>query len=447
MNFDLLFSGGAVFLLLLVSAFFSGSETSVTGSSMLRMHTLAQQGNHRAMLVKKLWDDKESLIGAILLGNNFVNILASSLATSILIQFFGQAGIAYATFGMTMLVVIFAEIMPKTYALNQPDSTALRVAPILRLTVLVLSPLTKSVQFVTRGIFRLAGYTGGTDSGGNRVEEELRGAIDLHAGEGAEERRRGDMLRSILDLVDVEVGEVLTHRNKVVLIDVDNPPEDIVQAVLNSPHTRIPLYQNEPDNIVGVLHAKALLRALHESGGEAIKINVMDVASDPWFVPGSTDLLSQLEAFRERHEHFAIVIDEYGGMMGIVTLEDILEEIVGEISDELDIEIPGVRAQRDGSLIVDGDVTIRDLNREFDWRLPDEAASTLAGLLLDEAQRIPEVGQVFLFHGHRFEILERERNRVTKIGISPMVETGKKAGSKAAGNAAGNSADKPADRN
>lgn len=422
METELILSGGAVFSLLLLSAFFSGSETSLTGASMLRMHTLAQQGNHRALLVKALWDDKEGLIGAILLGNNFVNILASALATSILIQFFGQAGIAYATFGMTMLVVIFAEILPKTYALNEPDSTALRVAPALRVTVKLLSPITKSVQFLTGAIFRAAGYSVGSTANSTHVEEELRGAIDLHAGEGAEERRRRDMLRSILDLVDIEVSEILTHRNKVIMLDVDDPAQDVVEAVLESPYTRIPLYQNDTDNIVGVLHAKALLRAVHDNGGRLDEVKILDLAAKPWFIPGSTDLLSQLEAFRERHEHFAIVIDEYGEVLGIVTLEDILEEIVGEIADEHDIEIPGVRAQRDGTLLVDGDVTIRDLNREFDWRLPDEAASTLAGLILDEARRIPEIGQVFSFHGHRFEILERQRNQITKIRISPVGE-------------------------
>jgi Mg2+/Co2+ transporter CorB len=392
METDLILSGGAVFLLLLLSAFFSGSETSLTGSSMLRMHTLAQQGNHRAMLVKALWDDKEGLIGAILIGNNFVNILASALATSILIRFFGQAGIAYATFGMTMLVVIFAEILPKTYALNEPDSTALRVAPALRWTVRLLGPITKSVQFVTRAIFRASGYSGNSQIDLSHGEEELRGAIDLHAGEGAEE---------------------------VIMLDADDPAQEVVEAVLESPYTRIPLYQNEPDNIVGVLHAKALLRAIHDGGGSLDQIDILALAATPWFIPGSTDLLSQLEAFRERHEHFAIVIDEYGELLGIVTLEDILEEIVGEIADEHDIEIPGVRAQRDGTLVVDGDVTIRDLNREFEWRLPDDAASTLAGLILDEARRIPEIGQVFSFHGHRFEILERNRNQITKIRISP----------------------------
>jgi Mg2+/Co2+ transporter CorB len=192
---------------------------------------------------------------------------------------------------------------------------------------------------------------------------------------------------------------------------------------LSSPHTRIPVYRGDPDNIVGVLHAKALLRAMHANQWKLEGVDIVSLAGKPWFIPDSTNLLAQLEAFRARHEHFAIVVDEYGGLMGIVTLEDILEEIVGDISDEHDIKVTGVTAEADGSYVMDGTVTIRDLNREFGWQLPDEHASTIAGLVMYEARRIPMVGQIFVFHGFRFEILDRRRNQVTRLNLTPPAST------------------------
>ena len=423
---ELIISIGAILVLLVFSAFFSGSETALTAASRHRMHLLAQQGVQRAEAVNHLFGRKERVIGAILLGNNLVNILASALATSVLIGLFGEAGVAYATLVMTLLILIFAEVLPKTFALNQADRTALAVAPILRVAVVVLGPVTSAVQTIVQGTLRLAGFDQAAINIDEHSEEELRGAIDLHSGAGQEVLHERQMLRSILDLADVEVEEIMTHRKNVVMIDIDQAPAKIVEAVLASPYTRLPLWRENPDNIVGVLHAKALLRAV-QAVSNIDELDLLAVANDPWFIPESTDLLSQLEAFRNRHEHFAIVVDEYGEVLGIVTLEDILEEIVGEIEDEHDIEIEGVQvladAGDDGGVVVEGTVTIRDLNRRFEWRLPDEEASTIAGLVLHEARRIPVVGQVFVFHGFRFEILGRQRNQVTSIKITPQ-ETG-----------------------
>lgn len=416
---------GAIVALLVLSAFFSGSETSLTAVSLPRMHTLERQGNHRAGIVNQLWQKKERLIGAILLGNNLVNITASALATSLLIGIFGDAGVFYATIGTTLLVLIFAEVLPKTYAIHHADRMALAVAPVLQLFVLVLFPITHAVHMVVRGTLKVFGVEMSATLNPDRSEEELRGAIDLHAGESEEVRHERAMLRSILDLGDVEVAEIITHRKRVISIDADLPPRRIVEEVLQSPHTRLPLWQDNPDNIVGVLHAKALLRAV-EGLSDIDTLDVLSIASAPWFIPDSTDLLSQLQAFRTRHEHFAIVVDEYGEVRGIVTLEDILEEIVGDISDEHDVEIDGVKTQSDGSVVVDGAVTIRDLNRQFEWRLPDTEASTIAGLVLDEARRIPEAGQTFVFHGFRFEILGRQRNQITTIKMTPLGEDASK---------------------
>ena len=422
MEIDIAITLGAILALLVFSAFFSGSETALTAASRPRLHNLAQAGNHRANVVNDLWHEKEHLIGAILLGNNLVNILASALATSVLIALFGEAGVVYATLAMTVLVLIFAEVLPKTYALQNAERAALAVAPVMHVIVVVLKPFSLVIQMIVRAALRRFGVEVHQALTTEASEEQLRGAIDLHQGEGEEERHEREMLRSILDLGDVWVEEIMIHRKDVVAIDVDLPPAKIVEQVLASPFTRIPLWQEDPDNIVAVLHVKALLRAVQAAGADPDKLDVKAIAAAPWFIPETTDLLSQLQAFRSRHEHFALVVDEYGEMLGIVTLEDILEEIVGDISDEHDVDIEGVQTQRDGSLIVDGKVPLRDLNRRFEWRLPDEEASTIAGLILHEARCIPDAGQVFTFHDFKFEILGRKRNQITSIRISPTAE-------------------------
>jgi len=409
----------AIIALLLISAYFSGSETALTAASRLRIHQLAKQGNRRAKLVIDLFDRKERLIGAILLGNNLVNILASVLATYALLILFGDAGVAYATVIMTLLIVIFAEVLPKTYAIGNADRMALAVAPTIRVIVILLSPVTHAIQWLVRATVRPFGIELSAELGVSHREEELRGAIDMHEGADPEIRQERQMLRSILDLDDVEVEEIMTHRKNVTMIDADDPPDRIVDQALASPYTRIPLYSDDPDNIVGVMHAKPLLRELRAHGDRKEAFDIIAVAAKPWFIPETTTLLDQLQAFRNRREHFAIVIDEYGAVMGIVTLEDILEEIVGSIEDEQDIAVPGVRPQADGSCIVAGTVTLRDLNREFEWNLPDDRAATLAGLILYEARRIPEPGQVFIFYGFRFEILRRQRNQISSVRVTP----------------------------
>jgi len=423
MDINLALTFGAILGLLVFSAFFSGSETALTAASRPRLHNLAQGGNHRAMVVNHLWHEREHLIGALLLGNNLVNILASALATSALITVFGDTGVVYATLGMTALVLIFAEVLPKTYALQHADRTALAVAPVMNVIVTVLKPFSLVIQLVVRAALRLFGVEVRHALSAEASEEQLRGAIDLHQGEGEEERHEREMLRSILDLGDVWVEEIMIHRKDVVAVDIDQPPSKIVEEVLASPFTRMPLWEDDPDNVVGVLHAKALLRAVQAAGNDLDQLDVRAIASAPWFIPDTTDLLSQLQAFRSRHEHFAIVVDEYGEMLGIVTLEDILEEIVGDISDEHDEDIEGVQALPDGTMIVDGKVTLRDLNRRFEWRLPDEEASTIAGLILHETRCIPDVGQVFTFHGFKFEILGRKRNQITSIRICAIDES------------------------
>jgi Mg2+/Co2+ transporter CorB len=409
---------GAIVVLQAGSAFFAGTETALTAVSRPVMHQLEQDGSLAARRVNKLVNARDRLIGALLIGNSLTHTLSSSLATGALVSLFGEAGIAYASAGMTVIIVVFGEVLPKTYAIYHANRVALLFSWPVTAVVVLLSPFVTAVESVVRLVFRVFGASYASHVTLETSMLELKGAIEVHAGEDEvrEERR---MLRSILELADVEVGQVMTHRRNAVTVDAGQDPAAILDQVVNSPYTRLPLWKDDPDNIVGVLHAKDMLRAMRNLESEIEKLDVVELASDPWFIPDSTTLQEQLQAFRQRREHFALVVDEYGSLMGIITLEDILEEIVGDIADEHDVTVAGVRPQSDGSFIMDGSVPIRDLNREFEWRLPDDEAATIAGLVLQEARQIPNVGQVFRFYGFRFEIAKRHRNQITSIRITP----------------------------
>jgi len=405
-----------IILLILASAFFSSAETALTAASDARMRQLASKGNDRARIVEALRADREGLIGSILIGNNAVNVLGSALATSIAISLFGEGGLVWATIAMTVLLVVFAEVMPKTYAFTYADQYALKIAPALQLVVRLLSPLSLGLRLLASQMIRPR-----LDDDHDR-EEELRGLIELQGSNGNDDdRERKAMLSSILDLNELSVDQIMTHRGTVSMVNADDNIEDILRFVLGSPHTRHPVFSGKPDNIIGVLHVKDLLRALRETETGSKKANlpqlVQNIASDAYFIPETTLLFDQLQAFRTRREHFAVVVDEYGDFRGIVTLEDILEEIVGDIDDEHDIGLAGLSAQADGSWLVDGNVTIRDLNRTLGWHLPDEDASTLAGLVLFESRTIPSPGQEFRFHDIRFRIVKREGNRLTSLRL------------------------------
>ncbi len=410
----------AIIFLLVGSAFFSGAETAMTASSKPLMHHREQEGDKRAGIVNALYARKERLLGTILLGNTLVNILASSLATSLFIHFFGDTGVVFATISMTFLILVFSETIPKTYALHHANVIALLLAKSVRLAVWLLFPFVVLLNGIVSALFFIVGYRKGIVDSSEMAEAELRGAIDLHSVSDDEVGHERAMLRSILDLDEVNVGEIMTHRKTVVMVSVDQSPEEIIDQALAESYTRVPLWRDQPDNIIGVLHIKALLRAIRQEP-DLTRLDVLSLASSPWFIPESTSLIEQLQAIRERREHFALVVDEYGTFLGVVTLEDILEEIVGDISDEHDTVVPGVRPQTDGSYIVDGKVTIRDLNREFDWHLPDEEASTIAGLILYESRQIPQVGQSFRFYGFRFEVVRRQRNHLASIRITPPI--------------------------
>ncbi|WP_238371455.1 HlyC/CorC family transporter [Heliomarina baculiformis] len=421
-------TGAAILLLLVLSAFFSGSETALTAASRGKLRAQADKGSKGAEKALVITEDNERLIGSVLLGNNLVNILATSLATSLFTRAFGDSGVALATLIMTVLVLVFAEVLPKTYAIIYSESAAATVAPVISIVVRVLSPIVSAVRLFVRGVLRLFGVRVDPDSQILAVREEIAGALNLGHSEGVVEKEDRDRILGALDLGDRAVEEIMLHRSGIEMIDADNPPSDILQQCLDSPHTRLPVFRQDQENIIGVVHAKDLLRAMYkavsgpDSDPDALKrFRITDVAMPPYFIPETTTLDDQMRQFLRMRTHFALVVDEYGSLQGLITLEDILEEIVGEITDEFDPDADHpLKANEDGHYVVEGAMTIRDLNRATDWTLPDEEANTVAGLVIHEAQMIPTVGQVFSFHGFRFEVMERDGNRVTKLRIRPL---------------------------
>ncbi|NND48830.1 MAG: HlyC/CorC family transporter [Rhizobiales bacterium] len=411
---------GIVFLCFVVSGFFSGSETAMTATSKIRIRSLGEKGDDRAGLVERLLGKKERLIGGILIGNNIVNTGAAALSTGVLLSLFGEAGILYATIIVSVLVIIFCEILPKTIAINHPDRVALLVSRPLSVIVAALGPVIVIIEALVRRLVVLFGIRDGGIRDILSGTEELRGQVQLLHQEGEVGKAERDMFEGLLDLQDLTVEDVMMHRSEMRAINADLPASEIVSTALSFPFTRVPLWRGSPDNIVGLLHAKDLLRALHAESGWSDAININKIALDPWFVPAVTPLRAQLNAFLARKQHFALVVDEYGKVLGLVTLEDILEEIVGDIRDEHDeVKFAGIELNTDGSLEVDGLTPIRDLNRAMDWSLPDEDATTVAGLVINEAQQIPDEGKSVDFLGHRFEVRRRLGHRIARIKIAP----------------------------
>ncbi|MEL6838286.1 MAG: HlyC/CorC family transporter [Pseudomonadota bacterium] len=421
-------TAGAILILLVLSAFFSGSETALTAASRGKLRSNADKGSKGAERALKITEDNERLIGSVLLGNNVVNILATSLATAVLTKLFGQNGVAAATLIMTLLVLIFAEVLPKTFAITYPESVASRVAAPIGAVVLVFSPIVAAVRYLVRGVLYVFGVRTDPDSNILAVREEIAGALQLGHSEGIVEKEDRDRILGALDLNERTVEEIMLHRSSIEMLDAALPPQDILAQILKSPFTRLPLFRDDQENIVGVIHAKDLLRAMHKLlGGDTpnaqglAAFDVMKVAMPAYFVPETTTLDDQMRNFLKRKTHFALVVDEYGGLQGLITLEDILEEIVGEIADEFDDhEEDQIAATEDGAYIVDGVMTIRDLNRAHDWNLPDDEANTIAGLVIHEAQMIPVEGQVFSFHGFRFEVLSKAENRIATLKIRKL---------------------------
>ena len=405
-----------IIFLLIISAFFSGSETALTAASRPKMYQLEKENNLRAKIVNFLKNKKERLIGTLLLGNNLVNTLATAIATSFFISLLGdnQKGILYSTIVMTLLILIFGEVLPKTIAINKADKFALLFAPFIKFLVTILSPFTYLINFFTRIILKLFKFEISTDIGTS--EDELRGTIDLHAkSEGTTQEK--NMLQGILDLDDLQVKEIMTHRKNIEVIYVNESINKNIKKILNSQFTRLPLYDKNSDKILGIINVKDVLKNINKKK----KLDLKLIAKNAWFIPETTSVLDQLQEFKKKQRHLAFVVDEYGALMGIVTLEDIIEEIVGDIEDEHDIKIKGAKKSKDGKYTISGNVTIRDINREFGWNLPDKDASTLAGLIFHEIKTIPEPGKIFSFYGFRFEIINVRKNHIELVRVIPLI--------------------------
>ena len=421
-------STGIILFLLILSGFFSGSETALTAASRGKLRSQADKGSGGAARALKITEDNERLIGSVLLGNNLVNILAASLATALFTRLFGESGVALATLVMTLLVLIFAEVLPKTYAITNAERAAALVSRPISVVVLVFAPVVTAVRFFVRGVLRILGVTVDPDSNILAVREEIAGALHLGHSEGVVEKEDRDRILGALDLRERTVEEIMLHRSGIEMIDADSEPSEILNQCLQSNHTRLPVFRDDPENIIGVIHAKDLLRAMYkliggpEGDAKALaNFEVSSVAMKPYFVPETSTLDEQMRQFLRRRTHFALVVDEYGSLQGLITLEDILEEIVGEITDEFDPDADHPLAPgEDGNYYVDGAMTIRDLNRATEWTLPDDEANTVAGLVIHEAQMIPTPGQVFSFHGFRFEVASRDGNRITQLKIRQL---------------------------
>ncbi|MGK2286845.1 HlyC/CorC family transporter [Pedomonas sp. V897] len=394
---------GTAFALILLSAVLETAGMSLAGASPARILRLAREGNRRAQRAEKLLGQRDRLNRAAILGAVLLNTFAAALATFALVDSFGPFAILYAALSVTVLLFLFAEVLPRAIAPVRPEPLALMLAPVLDVCARPLGPLAD-------GLARLV----------SRPVSRLHGEGDTGAGEAI---RR---LEGMIDLDETLVDDVMVHRRAMEMIDIATPPEQVVRQVVRSRHTRLPVYRDDPDNIIGVLHSKNLLRALAKRGATPATLVIGKLLSPPWFVPNTTSLREQLKAFIARRSQFALVVDEYGSLQGLITLADILAQVLGDITDDKDRPLPpGVTLHDDGSLTMEGTVTIRDLNRRFGWDLPEHEATTIAGLLISAARVIPVKGQSFTFYGLRFDVLERRRNQITQLRLTPLShETG-----------------------
>lgn len=420
MTLSLWFIVFSILFLIVISAFFSGSETALTAASRARVHALSKKRGYNSKIVFRLLEIKEHLIGVLLLSNNLVNILASALATSLFITLFGDIGVVWATVAMTLLVVIFAEVLPKTLAISNPDRFALFVSRPVSWIVTIFGPIAALVVYIVHLLLRLFRFNLSESQSALAPHDELRSRLQVLHSDGAVIKDDKDRMGGVLDLHDLVVSDIMVHRTSMESVDADLPPSDIVSRIISSPYTRLPVWQGKTDNIIGIIHSKEMLRALAANNYDTATFDIRKVMSVPWFVPVTASLPDQLNAFLRSHGHIALAVDEYGEVEGLITLEDIIEEIVGDIADEHDETVTGLTTEVDGSVLVSGSLPIRDLNRALDWNLPDDEAVTVAGLVIHESQMIPDERQVFTFYGKRFIVLKREKNRLTQLRIRDL---------------------------
>jgi CBS domain containing-hemolysin-like protein len=419
--------------LLAANAFFVAAEFALVKSRGFRINALAEESRFGARLVQRILRNIEAYLACCQLGITMASLglgwvgepTVSVLLTPVLLPLgLSEHALHFTSFLIGFLIfsslhIVVGEQVPKTLAIRQPEPVSLWIAYPLHGTYMLLYPLNWLLNASSRSILKMLGIK---ESSSHEIltDVEIEGLVEESAEHGKMAIGQAEYIHNVFRFGELEVSDVMVHRTEMLTINADDPVDDIVSAVLKSEFTRIPLWKETPENIVGILHAKDLLRLIRAGDNDLAKADIVAIARPPWFVPDIRPLSEQLKAFRRRKTHFALVVDEYGEVMGLVTLEDLLEEIVGDISDEHDIAVSGCKPQPDGSVVVDGAVPIRDLNRLMDWSLPAEDATTIAGLVIHEARAIPEAGQSFTFHKFRFRVLKKERNRITALHVTPL---------------------------
>lgn len=407
-----------------LSGLISGSETAVTSASRAYLYHLAKKGDKRAKKAILLQENIGTSIGTILVLNQLVLYLIPIGSTLFSIRYLTAGEAAILQMVLAVCIVIYAEIFPKMLALRFTTQFALFIAPAILKMVVLLKPIIAILELCAKLTLRMIGIKAEKESIPDQADEELRGAIEMHASEGDEEEtQKKSMLKSILDLEEISVSHAMVHRKNLRTINAALPIEKIAEELTSCPFSRVPLWVDNPENIIGILKTKTFFRALQLQNGNMEKIKLSNLMSVPWFIPETTHLLDQLQSFQKKREHFALVVDEYGDLMGCITLEDILEEIVGEIADEYDTIATGINVQQDGAIIADGSTPIRDLNRQFDLNIPEDDAATIAGYVMHEVRKIPDAGQTYVLSGIKIEILRRQGNQVSLVRVTPPAPT------------------------
>jgi CBS domain containing-hemolysin-like protein len=433
MSSSTLFNLVLAIVLLGANAFYVAAEFALVKSKGFRIDAFAEEGRFGARLTQDILKNIEAYLACCQLGITMASLglgwVGEPTVAGILTPLLQPLGMPASAVHLTSFLlgflifsslhIVLGEQVPKTLAIREPEPVSQWIAWPLHFSFLLFYPLNWLLNNASRSILNLLGVREASHQE-ILTDVEIEGLVEVSAEHGQMEEAQAEYIHNLFRFSELEVGDVMVHRTAMRTINGDDPPDKIVEVALASPNTRLPVWVNEQENIIGILHVRDLIRALQAAGGDPQSIDVKTIATKPWYVPDATSLTDQLNAFLKRKTHFALVVDEYGEVQGLVTLEDILEEIVGDIADEHDVVVQGVRPQPDGSVNVDGAVPIRDLNRAMDWELPDEEATTIAGLVIHEARTIPEPGQAFTFHGFRFKVLRKSRNRITALRITPL---------------------------
>jgi len=406
---------GVLISLIVFSGFFSGSETGLISLNRYRLRHLVRDGHPGAVRASRLLERPDRLIGLILLGNNFVNILASAIATIIAVRLLGEAGVMVATALLTLVILLFAEVAPKTLAALHPERIAFPASYALGPLLRVLYPVVVVINGIANGMLRLIGLSTQDNGGHHLSQEELRTVVN-EAGSMIPQTHQ-KMLLSILDLEKVTVEDIMVPRNDVVGIDLEDDWDDIVEQIQSSQHTRLPVYEGSIDNVLGFVHLRNVL-ALQRSRG-LTRENFSEVLREPYFIPEATPLNTQLLNFQKQRRRIGLVVDEYGDIRGLVTLDDILEEIVGEFTTDPATSIKEVHPQDDGTYLVEGGAYVRELNRLMGWELPTDGPKTLNGMIIEYLESIPEPGTSVMIADYPIEIIQTSANAVKTVRIDP----------------------------